>query len=69
MIIQIKTVILAGCCALGALLFACRKEVEPPTVPLPAEMAAYTLFQPGTHWVYQDSATGTLDSVWVVKTE
>jgi hypothetical protein len=42
---------------------------EPEAVPLPAELKAYTLFQPGTYWIYQDSASQQLDSVWVVSTE
>ncbi|MBW3372892.1 hypothetical protein KYK31_02825 [Hymenobacter norwichensis] len=49
---------------------ACHKErPEPEAVPLPAELKSYTLFQPGTHWIYQDSATRQLDSVWVVSAE
>ncbi|OGX84359.1 hypothetical protein BEN47_03075 [Hymenobacter lapidarius] len=44
-------------------------EPEPDAVPLPAELKAYVLFQPGTHWIYQDSATQQLDSVWVVSTK
>ena len=55
---------------LGLLTLSCEKpEPEPDAVPLPAELKAYVLFQPGTHWVYQDSATRQLDSVWVVSTE
>ena len=43
---------------LGLLTLSCEKpEPEPDAVPLSAELKAYALFQPGTHWVYQDSAT------------
>lgn len=46
---------------------ACHKPApEPEAVPLPAELKSYTLFEPGTYWIYQDSATQQLDSVWVV---
>jgi hypothetical protein len=49
---------------------ACQKPApEPEAVPLPAELKAYTLFEPGTYWIYRDSATRQLDSVWVVSTE
>lgn len=48
----------------------CKKPApEPEAVPLPAELKAYVLFQPGTYWIYQDSASRRLDSVWVVSTE
>ena len=33
---------------------------------IPAELKAYWDFQPGSYWVYQDSATGALDTVTVV---
>ena len=50
---------------------SCREKrlPEPEAVPLPAELKSYTLFQPGTHWIYQDSASRQLDSVWVLSTE
>ncbi|RSK39486.1 hypothetical protein [Hymenobacter perfusus] len=58
------------CLAVVAVAAACHKPVpEPDAVPLPAELKAYTLFEPGTHWIYRDSATQRLDSVWVVSTE
>ncbi|GAA4392559.1 hypothetical protein GCM10023186_43220 [Hymenobacter koreensis] len=43
-----------------------RENPEPALVPLPAGLKAYAHFLPGTHWVYRDSASGRLDSVWVV---
>lgn len=64
--------LLALALALPLLLGAsCHKPEpdEPAAVPLPAELKAYKLFQPGTYWVYQDSASHLLDSVWVVSTE
>ena len=56
---------------LALLATACHKPEpdEPTAVPLPAELKSYTLFQPGTYWVYQDSASLQLDSVWVVSTD
>ena len=44
-------------------------EPEPEAVPLPAELKSYVMFQPGTYWIYQDSASRRLDSVWVVSTD
>ncbi len=49
---------------------ACQKpEPEPEAVPLPAGLKSYVFFYPGTYWVYQDSASLRLDSVWVVSTD
>jgi hypothetical protein len=49
------------------LLTACPKpEPEPEAIALPAELKAYTRFSVGTYWIYQDSASRQLDSVWVV---
>ena len=50
---------------------ACKKAPppEPEAVPLPAELKSYTLFQPGTYWIYQDSTSRQVDSVWVVSAE
>ena len=42
---------------------------EPEAVPLPTGLKSYVLFQPGSHWIYQDSASRQLDSVWVVSTD
>lgn len=49
---------------LALLAWQCRKD-EKPVTPLPAGLKAYAYFQPGTYWIYQDSATGRRDSVWV----
>jgi hypothetical protein len=60
------------CCLslLVLLTLSCNKpSPEPDAVLLPAELKDYTLFQPGTYWIYLDSATQQLDSVWVVSTE
>ncbi|HEX8330730.1 MAG TPA: hypothetical protein VF629_24580 [Hymenobacter sp.] len=60
----------ASLLALPLLALSCEKPPpEPDAVPLPAELKSYVLFQPGTQWVYRDSATQQLDSVWVVSTE
>ena len=66
----VKATLTLGLPLLLLLGVSCEKpEPEPDAVPLPAELKAYVLFQPGTHWVYRDSATQQLDSVWVVSTE
>jgi hypothetical protein len=51
-------------------LFAgCRKK-DPDAISgtylLPQELKDYTLFLPGTYWVYQDSITGVEDCVYVI---
>src|SRR5436853_130194 len=42
---------------------------DKPPVPLdrtiPADMKSYWTFKPGTYWIYQDTVTGKLDSVYV----
>ncbi len=59
-------------CAELLLTSSCIKEPPAPAqtlIPkerlLPEEAKAYIAFKPGTYWVYQDSATGARDSVWV----
>jgi hypothetical protein len=54
------------------LISGCRPdEITGPSSPyehtlyIPQEAKDYCYFQPGTYWVYQDSATGELDSVYV----
>jgi len=32
---------------------------------MPHEMLDYGYFKPGTYWIYQDSVSGAIDSVWV----
>src|SRR6185295_7587176 len=32
---------------------------------IPQEVKDYSLFKPGTYWIYEDSASGALDSVYV----
>ena len=32
------------------------------------DIKEYGCFQPGTYWIYRDSATGTIDSVYVTET-
>ena len=49
---------------------ACQKpEPEPEAVPLPTGLKSYVFFRLGSYWVYQDSASLRLDSVWVVSTD
>ncbi|RTQ45875.1 hypothetical protein EJV47_23890 [Hymenobacter gummosus] len=50
---------------LPLLAVQCRKEEEAAVTPLPAGLQAYAYFLPGTYWIYRDSASGQLDSVWV----
>ena len=52
------------------LLQSCCKKNEPAPDPyhnykMPHEMLDYSYFKPGTYWVYQDSVSGAIDSVWV----
>lgn len=52
------------------LLTGCPKaDPEAEAISLPAELKEYSLFKPGTYWIYRDSASKQLDSVWVVTTE
>jgi hypothetical protein len=53
---------------IGFLGTKCRKDnTPPPTYYLPQEIKDYMYFQPGTYWVYKDSASGVLDSVTVTE--
>lgn len=50
--------------------FSCKKDAktEPDTgfnTPVNTDLYAYAYFKPGTYWVYQDSISGILDSVYV----
>lgn len=50
--------------------FSCKKDAktEPDTgfnMPVNTDLYAYAYFKPGTYWVYQDSISGILDSVYV----
>jgi hypothetical protein len=61
---------------LFSFLCSCCKHPKPddPKPPLPfrhcpKELLDYVIFQPGTYWVYEDSATGKFDSVWVTAFE
>lgn len=50
--------------------FSCKKDTktEPDTgfnTPVNTDLYAYAYFKPGTYWVYQDSISGILDSVYV----
>jgi hypothetical protein len=58
------------------LISGCRPdEITGPSSPyehtlyIPQEAKDYCYFQPGTYWVYQDSATGELDSVYVYEAD
>ncbi|GAA4392550.1 hypothetical protein [Hymenobacter koreensis] len=53
---------------LPLLAVQCHKdEPAPPTTFASPELRALARFRPGTYWVYRDSATAVLDSVWVTK--
>jgi hypothetical protein len=49
---------------------SCRKEKEPipnenQNFSIPDDIKDYCFFKPGTFWVYQDSLTGMIDSMYV----
>jgi|GEM_PF-3858524 len=56
-------------CMLVITLAGCKKEnyVEEDTGPyyLPQEIKDYSMFKPGTYWVYIDSVSGNVDSMHV----
>lgn len=57
------------CCFLLS-CYSCKKDTktEPDTgfsAPVNTDLYAYAYFKPGTYWVYQDSISGILDSVYV----
>ncbi len=49
------------------LLSGCKKLKDDPYEDhtMPKEMYDYGYFLPGTYWVYEDSVSGAIDSVWV----
>jgi hypothetical protein len=54
---------------LALVLFACKHEPPAPptyTIALSPTLKDYGYFLPGTYWVYEDSASHTLDSVYVL---
>jgi hypothetical protein len=46
-----------------------KKEKQYPTYYMDQEFKDYTLFKVGSYWVYQDSATKQIDSVYLYKQE
>lgn len=40
---------------------------KPPPAPIIQPIKDLAYFQPGSYWVYEDSATGRLDSNWVLR--
>jgi hypothetical protein len=46
-----------------------KKEKEYPTYYMDQEFKDYTLFKVGSYWVYQDSASKQIDSVYLYKQE
>jgi len=63
MIKKILTIVI--CC----FFLGCCKEKDKPLEQhlIPAEMKAYWDFKPGSWWIYQDSATGAIDTVKVLE--
>ena len=60
-------IIIATC---FTVLISCKKDkpIQPPVYSnyTPSQpVKDYAIFKPGTYWVYQDSTTHLLDSVWV----
>ena len=51
---------------LSIIFFSCCKK-KPYERFIPADLKAYWDFKPGTYWIYQDSITGAIDSVYVTK--
>jgi len=53
-------------------LSCCKRDDDAPSEPItllaPQEVKDYVLFQPGTYWVYENSITQELDSVYVYET-
>jgi hypothetical protein len=46
-----------------------KKQAEPDqgfSSPVNTDLYAYAYFKPGTYWVYQDSISGILDSVYII---
>ncbi len=47
----------------------CKKKTPEPnhgfSAPVNTDLYAYAYFKPGTYWVYQDSVSGILDSVYI----
>lgn len=43
---------------------SCKKAIE-PGIPMNAELKQYFNFQIGSYWVFKDSSTGIMDSIWV----
>lgn len=53
-------------------LTSCKKEEQKPKYPykpIPQELRDYAWFDVGTYWIYEDSATKQLDSIYVYKTD
>jgi hypothetical protein len=51
------------------ILFSCRQEKPKPpsyTIVLSQTLKDYAYFRPGTYWIYEDSASHALDSVYVL---
>lgn len=47
----------------------CKPEPEPIVRLIPAEMKQYWNFKPGSYWIYEDSTSGAIDSVYVTEHE
>lgn len=46
----------------------CKKKDTVEELSVSEDVKAYGCFQPGTYWIYRDSATGTIDSLYVTQT-
>jgi hypothetical protein len=55
------------CCTPEELLYDCEDPI--PEYRLDEDFKAYFDFQPGTYWIYEDSLTGTTDSVYIISNE
>jgi len=55
---------------LTILFIGCHKDTHPPPPPLgfrhtPTQLLEYSIFKPGSYWIYQDTNTKRIDSVYV----
>jgi hypothetical protein len=58
------------CIISNVIFWSCKKDKNPEpdpgfSAPVNQDLYAYAYFKPGTYWVYQDSISGIIDSVYV----
>ena len=45
----------------------CKKQQKVTSEFIPSELKEYTLFQPGSFWIYKNEITGAIDSSYITK--